>query len=224
METTVTKQFIILSLHPEKGRIIVDQTHFRYSLTGAVIMDFLNQGEITVTDRRVSHSFRKNGDNVHDTIAEIMERPVNPKKISYWISRLSMKSRFVYRETAAYLVSRGILRHEKRYFLGIIPYNRYYQDDTRFRREIIEGLRNVLLRGSQSTKEQMMMIGLLTAARAHKLIAVEPGEKRTLRIKCKEFMKKEDLNQEVKQVIRDIQSAISASIAASAAASSAAGV
>jgi len=48
MESTVTTQFVILCLHPDKGRIMVDNIHFRYSLTGAVLMDFPDQEEISL--------------------------------------------------------------------------------------------------------------------------------------------------------------------------------
>ncbi len=48
MEPAVTTQFVILSLHPDKGRIMIDNIHFRYSLTGTVLMDFLDQEEISL--------------------------------------------------------------------------------------------------------------------------------------------------------------------------------
>jgi hypothetical protein len=218
METTVTQQFVILSLHPERGRIRIDNTHFRYSLIGAVLMDFLNNGELSMNNKRLVPSFRKNGEEVHDTFAEVMERPANPKRVSYWIRRLSMKSRFVFRGTTAQLIHRGILRHEKKYFLNIIPYNCYYISDERFRKEIIDSLREVLLNNKQSVREQRMMIGLIAASRAFRLLAYEPGEKRTIRLKCKEFMKNDEMSSEINQVIREVQSSIAASIAASAAA------
>jgi hypothetical protein len=222
METTITGKFIILSIHPEKGRLRIDNTHFRYTLAGAILMDFLNNGEIKVNNKRIIPSFRRNGDLLHDYMVGKMERSVSPKRISYWISRLSMKMRLIIKETAVQLENRGILRIEKRYFLGLIPYNRYFFSDIRIRKELIDGLRDVLLRSKPPSREQTMLIGLITASGSHKLLVTEPGEKRTLRLKCKEFMKKDELDPEIKQVIRDIQSAISSAIAASAAAAGAA--
>lgn len=221
METTVAQQFVILSLHPERGRIRIDHTHFRYTLIGAVLMDFLNKGELSMDNKRLVPSFRKNGEEVHDTFVEIMERASRNKKISYWIRRLSMKSRFTFKGTAAQLVNRGILRHERRYFLNIFPYNCYYLSDKRFRKEIIDGLREVLLNNKPSVREQRMMIGLIAASRAFRLLAYEPGEKRILRLKCKEFMKNDEMSSEINQVIKEVQSSIAASIAASTAAAGA---
>jgi hypothetical protein len=225
METTITDKFIILSLHPEKGRVRIDNTHLRYTLVGAILMDFLNNGEIKVNNKRIIPSFRRNGDLLHDYMIGKMERSVSPKRISFWISRLSMKMRLIIKETTVQLENRGILRIEKRYFLGFIPYNRYFFSDIRIRKELIDGLRDVLLQSKPSTREQTMLIGLITASRSHKLLVTEPGERRTLRLKCKEFMKKDELDPEIKQVIREIQSAISSAIASSAAtAGAAAGV
>jgi hypothetical protein len=220
MESTVARQFVMLSLHPEKGRIIIYQTQFRYCLIGAYFMDLYNRGEVSLTNKRLSHSFRKNGEPLHDQIAERIERSSRPKRFSYWISRLSSKSRLIFRENIASLVSAGILRHEKRYFLNIIPYNRYFFNDQRARNEIIEGLRGVLLHGRQATDVQMMLIGLIKASDAHSILAREKGEKGTLRKKCSELMKKDELSSEVDKVIREVRAAITSAVIISTATSS----
>jgi len=53
MNYTVAEQFIILAISPETGRISIDGTHFRYSLTGAILMDFFEGEELKVEENRV---------------------------------------------------------------------------------------------------------------------------------------------------------------------------
>jgi hypothetical protein len=53
MNLSVAEQYVILSLNPEKGRISLNDIHFRYSLTGALFMDYHDRGEITIEDKRV---------------------------------------------------------------------------------------------------------------------------------------------------------------------------
>jgi hypothetical protein len=219
MLLTVTRQFVILSLHPEKGRLIIQNSTFRYSLIGAVLMDLLKSSEISMTNHRLIHSFRKNGEQVHDLIAERIERSSKPRRFSYWVRRLSMKSRFIYNDTINALVSNGMLRHEKRFFMNIIPYNRYFLNDKRVRNEIIEGLRGVLLYGKQATSEQMMLIGLLKASSAHSILAREREEKRILKKKCSELMEQDELSSEIDKAIREMRAAIASAVAVSAATS-----
>jgi hypothetical protein len=72
METSIINQFVILSIHPEKGRIIIQNSYYRYGLAGAVLMDFLKRGEISLENRRVKCTFRRNGEIIHDYFAEMM--------------------------------------------------------------------------------------------------------------------------------------------------------
>jgi Txe/YoeB family toxin of Txe-Axe toxin-antitoxin module len=221
MEKTVTSQFIILSLHPAKGRIIINNIHFRYSLTGAVLMDFLNNGEITLDRNRLIARMRKNGDPVHDKFADFFEKSSKPKRLSYWVRRLTRESRLVFRENINTLINSGLIKHERRYFLNIIPYNRYFLSGGNLRIGIINELREILLRDKQATRVQRMLIGLIKASRSSRILAIERGERSTLRKKCNSFSQNDPISTEIEKVISQVQAAIIASItAASTAASS----
>jgi hypothetical protein len=215
MESTITRQFIILALHPEKGRITIQDTYFRYALIGAYFLDLFKNGEISMTNKRLSPSFRRNGDLLHDKIADIIEKSSRLKRFSWWIRRFSTKSRLIRSETISSLVDQGILRHEKRFFLNIIPYNRYFFSDIRSRNEIIEGLRGALLYNKQATGDQMMLIALLKAASATSILSREREEKRMLKIRCSELMKKDEMSSEIDKVIREVRAAIVSAVAIS---------
>lgn len=219
MEASVTKQFIILALHPEKGRIMILQNHFRYALIGSLLMDLLLNGEVTMSHRRLIPSLRKNGERIHDMIAGMMEEKSNPHRVSYWVRRLSLRSNLVYRETVGQMASRGILSHEKRYFLGLIPYNRYNLVDKRHREQILNGLRDVLIHGKEATGVQSMLIGLLKASSASHILAKEKAEKPVLRKLCRNFRTDNEMATEIDRAIREVQAAIVASVTAATAAS-----
>ena len=219
METSITKQFIILSLHPEKGRILIQNTYFRYGLAGAVLMDFLNRGEISLENKRVRTSFRRNGEVIHDLVADMMEKSSRPKRVSYWLGKISMKSRRIFRESINSMISACIIRHERRLFLNIMPYNRYFFYSQNTRNEIYEGLRNVLLHDRAPSTEQLMLIGLLKATRSSSILAKHREEKQPLRRMCDKVGKENVMSSEIDKAIREMQSAIVSSIAISAAVS-----
>jgi hypothetical protein len=219
MENSVTSQFVILSLHPETGRIIMDNIRFRYSLTGALLMDFLDSGEISLDERRLVPSFKMNGDPMHDQFAERIQNSLKRKRISFWVRRFSGKSRFIFNETIRQLINKGALRHEKRYFLNIIPYNRYFFSDIRIRTEIIEDLRNILLHDKSATRKQSMLLGLIKASGSYHILAKERTERRMLRNKCNEFLKKDVFASEIDKAIREVQAAVIASVTAASVAS-----
>jgi hypothetical protein len=188
MELSIPAQFIILSLHPEKGRIIIDHINFRYALTGSVLMDFLDKEEISLRNNRLIPDFRKNGDPVHDMFAEKIQGSLKPKRISYWVRSLTRKRRYVFRETIAPLINKGVLSHERRLFLNIFPYNRYLLTDKRLRSRIIDEIREILLHDKPSTRKQSLLIGLIKASRSYRLLAKEKAERSILRKKCNDFL------------------------------------
>jgi hypothetical protein len=218
MNLSVAEQFVVLSLHPEKGRVIVNSTAFSYSLTGALLMDYLEKSEITTANKRLIPSISKNGEIIHDMFADkIMEDPKS-RRISYWIRRLTRSRRLILREVINSLEKKNIIRTEERKFLNIIPYKRYWQGDARIRYNLIESLRNILLYGKKPEKKEYMLLGLIEASKAYFLLSTEWSERRVLRRKNAEFLKGDIISSEIGNMIREVHAAIVASVIAATAA------
>jgi hypothetical protein len=219
MELSLAKQFLILAINPEKGRITISNIHFRYTLTGALLMDYLDNGELTISNKRITPSFRQNADPVHNMIAERITASSIQRRISHWIGRLTNKYRFMLNNLALTLQMERILRIEYKKFLGIIPYKRYWISDNGIRTALIETLRGILIHGKQPGKREMMMLGLVEASRSYKLLARESGESRHMRKRNLELLKGDIISSEINQAIREVQSAIAASVMAATMAS-----
>jgi hypothetical protein len=181
-------------------------------------MDFLDSGEISLSNKRLIPSFRRNGDPIHDTFAEKIEFIPRPRRISRWVRSLSGKSSFVFKETVNALINKGIMRHERRFFLNIFPYNRFFHTEKSIRTRIIDEIRDVLLHGKPATRKQSMLIGLIKASRCYPLLAKEKGERWVLRRKCNEFMEADEMTSEIGIAIMEVQASIDASVAAATAA------
>jgi hypothetical protein len=131
---------------------------------------------------------------------------------------LVRKSRLVFRENIDLLVNRGIIRHEKRYFLNIIPYNRYYFSNPEIRNQMISELREILLHDKQADKKQIMLIGLIKAAQSFRILAKERNEKYILKKKCNEYMARDVVASEIDKAIKQVQAEIIAAVTAATAA------
>jgi hypothetical protein len=214
MDNSVAEQFVILSLNPEKGRVSIDNIHFRYSLTGALLMDYLEREEFKVENKRVIWSFTMTGDAIHDMFAERIMNSSGNWRISFWIRRLTRKSRLVFREIISSLEKQRLISIEQKKFLGIIPYKRYWFIDTNVRSGIIERLREILLYGKQPGKKEVMLLGLVEASKAYRLLSREKGEVKILRKKNTEILKGDLISSEISQAIREVQAAIAASVTA----------
>ncbi|MCJ7448242.1 MAG: GPP34 family phosphoprotein [Bacteroidales bacterium] len=214
MELSILKQYVILAINPDKGKVSVDGIRFRYTLSGALLMDYLEKGEITMENKLLILSFRKNGDPAHDLYADLITKSSKTRKISFWARRLADRSRYIFRETVSSLEKERILRCEHKKFLNLIPYNRYWFIDKRLRINIIEELRGVLLYNRKATIKQSMLLGLIKASEAHNLLSKEKGELKLIRKKNSEFLKGDVFSTEINQAIKETQAAIIGSVVA----------
>ncbi|NMC40853.1 MAG: GPP34 family phosphoprotein [Bacteroidales bacterium] len=222
MYESVLRSFIIFALDAGKGRFRIDSLRLRYSVAGAILLDLLRNNEITVSEKRVIPSLRRNGDPVHDTVAEMIENQSRHRKVSFWISRLSWKSRFFLNETLKRMSSAGIIRHERKLFLGFFPYNRWYISDIRIQTEIYNSLRRVLLSDEKPSKEVEMLISVIRASESAKLIARNREEKRIVVSAIKNRTHHDSYEGGRESPVYIIQKAVISAISASSAASTAA--
>jgi hypothetical protein len=214
MERSITELFVILALNPEKGRVSLNDIHFRHTLTGALIMDLLEQGEIKIENKRLVPSIKQNGNNLHDMIASIIMKSTKNRRISLWIRRLSFKSRIIFREIISCLEKEKLIRKERRKFLFLIPYYRYWFIDTSVRISLIELLRGILLYGKNPGKKELMLLSLVDVSRAYSTLSRERGESKILRKKNLEILEGDLMSSDIILTIRDVRKAIRASIAA----------
>lgn len=221
MDYSVAKQFLILALNPEKGRVTIDSTHFRFSLTGAILLDYIDGEELRVEEKRVIPSLRVNDDAIHIMFADKIMKSSRNRRISYWIRRLTNKSRFILTEMTKSLEKEKVIRIEHKKFLGLIPYKKYWFLNPGIRSDIIEQLRGILLYGKKPGKKEFMLISILQAAGAHKVLSKEKGETKILRQRCNELIKNDQVSSEISQTVKEINEAIAASITAAIIASQA---
>jgi len=119
-----------------------------------------------------------------------------------------------------YFVKKGILKEEKRRFIGI-PYRLHYVARPGFRRNIIDRYKEVILYNKQPEEHEIMVLGLMYACKMHKVISKGGPERRKIRKKIVEIIKDNAFATEINKTIMEMQAAITASIAATAAMSAA---
>ncbi len=214
MEMIISRQFTVLSLHPERGRITVSAASFRFALAAAAIADFYMNGELSEEDKRLTPSPRHNGDPFHDRLIDLIANSAHPKKILYWIRKLSRKSRQNLEESISVFVSGAGIRHEKKYFLGIFSYSRYYFTDPGVRSSIVENLREIVINGKNPSDEQLLILALMKATNSLSHLASEYSERSVIRGRARELFKKDEFASKYQKFARLIISSVTVATAA----------
>ena len=221
MDYKVTEHFISLSLNPDSGRYLILGNYLTYGIVGAILMDLSLAGKISIEDHQViaGKDISLTGIPAYDRMIRSISESGKLRTIKIWVRRLGNRSAWYRKEMQKYFVKKGILKEEKRRFIGI-PY-RLYVAMPGFRRNIIDRYKEVILYNKQPEEHEIMVLGLMYACKMHKVISKGGPERRKIRKKIVEIIKDNAFATEINKTIMEMQAAITASIAATAAMSAA---
>lgn len=96
METTLNlaEKIYLFSIHPEKGGIISDAYQQRdYVLAGAVIFSLLEDGKITLEEKKIRIKNNTGLNPLQEVAIQRMSRFSHPVSVSRWVNRLSWAGR-----------------------------------------------------------------------------------------------------------------------------------
>ena len=222
MELNIAEKFLLLAHHPNKGRFLISGIMINYGLIGALLLELSAAGKLSVRDKELVLKIRHDSDPVFSEIISTIGQATKPKKMKYWISKLSRKSNRFRKEILQNLEKKRLVRIKHKKFLGLIPYKLSYLTGTKTRDKIIGELKNVVFHPKELTAEEGALLGLTVACKMYRTITTDPKELRILKKKLKVMIKDMPLAEAVDETIKQVQAAIVAAIAASTAATAAA--
>ncbi len=222
MDSKVTEHFISLSLNPDSGRYLILGNYLTYGIVGAILMDLSLAGRIKIENHKViaDNDLSSTGIPAYDRMLRTISESVKIRNIKTWVRRLGTKAAWYRKEMQKYLIGNGILKEEKRRFIGI-PYRLHFVAKLGFRKNLISRYKEVILYNKVPEDHEIMVIGLMFACKMHRIIAKGGQERRKVRKKIVEIVKDNKFAADINKAIMEIQAAITASIAATAAMSAA---
>ena len=210
MTLTLSEKFILIAQHPDKGRLIVAGVPLYYGIAGALLMEMSLQERIVIVDGLVVlKNDKKITDSMMSEVAVMMRQSEKPKKIRFWTNKLYRKANKYKKEILAGMVKNGLLRSERKKFL-FIPYTLIYLRDRRTRDKLIRYLRKAVLYPSsvEVTAEDVALLGLIEAAKMHKVIAENKEELKKIRKELKKVIEESPIAGVVAKTIKEVQAAI----------------
>jgi hypothetical protein len=218
MEMSISRQFSLVCLNPDTGRIRPQQTKYKFALAGAFLLDFYRKGEIMFQDNRIVPGSRRNSDPLHDRLAEALNSSDRPRRITVWIHKFSRKTRLNLREVLDPFVQTGSIQVEIKKILWVFNWNKYNITDPEIRNSVIRSLREVLIENRQPTEELRIMIGLLKITGSLRHIATGHEERVQIRNRyCEIFAEEMNIPEGetfLRHVLRSVKRAIAAEEAA----------
>jgi len=217
--TTLAEDLALLLVDPETGKPVVDGTAFDRVIGGALLLDLVGAGRVTVGGKgskaRVAATGGATGNPLLDAAVERLG--TKERRASSAVERLSSKLRAA---TFEQLVAAGIVVGEPGRILGLFPTTTWRFTKPEPRASLQSGVAAVLTGKGEPDERQAALVSLLYAVKAeHKVV---DGPRRELRARAKEIAEGEWAGSAVSQAVQAVQATVMAAIVASTAAGSAA--
>jgi len=219
------EKFLLLAHHPRKGKFTdsrLSGDYVKYGMMGAIFLDLSLKGAIELKNKVIRVTGKK--DNLYPEAEEILQRlreSRKPKKVKYWIRKMGSRGNRYKKRMLQRMKDKGLIRIEKKKFLGLIPYQKTWLLKTDQRHKMLLHLREVVMGRQKAGTEEAMLLGMIRACRIYRILVQQKGEQKEIKKALKQFMEENAIAGAVDQTLREIQAAIFASIGAASAASAA---
>jgi golgi phosphoprotein 3 len=205
---TLMEEILLLALNDEKGTLsLASSTGIDYCLTGAILMELELLKRIRVEKKSLEVISRTptNNPRFDNALKQIdSSKRIHPPH--YWVSKLRSTIKGLRKELLEELVDKALLREEDHQYLLFFTTTRYPLRDPRTKKDILDRLQKVLLRGESPDPRTLKLIGLVNACSlTNKLVDKE--DRKYARKKAKETSKEDILAEAVKKVIQASASA-----------------
>jgi hypothetical protein len=191
--------------------LIVAGVPLYYGIAGALLMEMSLQERIEIVDGLVVlKNDKKITDPMMSEMAGMMRQQTKRRKVRYWAYKINKRANRFKKELLSRMDKKGVLRLERKRFLWLIPYTVTYLRDRRTRDKLIRHLRKAVLYPSsvEVTSEDVALLGLIEAAKMHKVIAENKDELKRIRKELKKVIEESPIAGVVAKTIKDVQAAI----------------
>lgn len=222
METKVTEDFFILALNAETGYYRVNGNYLTYGVLGAMLMDIALAGIIKLDGRTIiAGKNTVTGTEAFDRMISTISSSAKDRTIRAWLRKFSVRASWYRKGMQKMLVAGGVLKQERKRFLGI-PYSLYYPASSSRTSKLIYRLKDIIFYNKEAEEPELMLLGLAYACRMHRSMSKDSTERRKIRKALVKYIKDNPLASGVSKAIVEMQAAITASISAAVIASSSA--
>jgi golgi phosphoprotein 3 len=220
----LAQDLMLLALNPQTGKIrSAASSALRYSLMGAVLLDLVLQGKLTIDHNRlIVENASTTGDEFLDQcLNEVLASP-RPRSVKFWLTRWSRTYAKFKTVVLQNLVDLGVLVQQEHLILWLFPVQQYFLIDESIQSKLVVRVRAAVLEGIGLDSRMAALVSLIKAS--HLTNAIFMSEERSAtRTRIKAIAKGELVGKAVADTIANAQgamTAVTAAIAVSASGSS----
>ncbi|MEZ5069914.1 MAG: GPP34 family phosphoprotein [Bacteroidales bacterium] len=226
MNTNTAELFLLLIQHPDKARSHLPYHVRNIAYLGAIFLDLNHRNLIRVDAGRVVVQEGSSGTptdqdplpNAHSLVLDQIRQGSRPRRIRFWLSRLSRNGRRIKALTIRDMNEKHLLKTTREKFV-VIPYSSTRLVNKMEQKKLLQDIRDNLFRRKVTDEDLHGILGLIDATRLYRLVCRDRMEIRPCKKKIREIIATEAVSPSVKSILKETRLAIVASMAGAAAAS-----
>lgn len=225
MTLNLTESFLLLALDSNKGKFLIDSIALNYGLAGAALMKLTILKKIQIRDKRVVVIDQTlTGTKYFDEVLERIRSSRKHRTVKFWVNRIGNRLKKLKYKVIGKLIMQGVLREEKRKFLGLIPY-KVFPATNRVPKEELRSKMVHMIRGEETIDaKHLMLLSLLESTKLTRVLFDSKAEYRKWRKSVKELVKEFEMSDLVHTTIKEVCATVVAASTSATVSASAGGV
>ncbi|MEM5816540.1 MAG: GPP34 family phosphoprotein [Desulfitobacterium hafniense] len=200
---TLMEEVLLISLNEEKGNFsFTASTFIDYCLTGAILMELEHLQRIRVSNKTVEVLDARPLNNQRLELAlHQMDSSERHRPPEHWVAKLRSTLKGLRKSLLEEMADKALLREEEQQGFLFFTSTRYPVRDERARKDILDRIHRVLLRGENPDRKTAKLIGLLYASGILPYL-VDKGERKEAKKRAKDITKDDILANAVKKAVQ----------------------
>ncbi len=215
----ISEKLYFLSIRREKGGLSMSaSSQIHIVVHGALLIEMLHKSILDIANGKISVRESRDEDEIYSYILGLWGNIQNPRRIRFWLSRMSTKRVRIKRLLHARMEKKRLISIEKKQFL-FIKWEKPHILDYKMHRELNRRVSNAIF-SNELNKEELIELILLKSLNILRNIFSEKENRRQARRKLKALSVNPPITQGEKDIVLGINRAIRAAHAAAAAGAS----
>lgn len=209
MGLNLVEGFLLLALDNNKGKFLTDSLAINHGLAGATLMKFTILDRVKVEGKKVQvidHS--PTGKDYLDKIMQYIDSSSKQRKVRYWVHRIASKWKTLKYELLNSLTDRGILKRQRKKFLGLFPYSVYPTVNPQPEDELRDKLLKIVENEKEIDAKSLMLFSLMEATKLTRVLFSSKEEYKKGRRKIKELTREFEINPLIHRTIKEVCSVV----------------
>lgn len=204
MELNLIDELTLLALDDEKGIFISEPIHFRYGLSGAIMLELALRNKIEIVDKKVIVKSKVNiGDELLDTYLNLIIESKKEKSLNKWIQIIGSKEKKIKTETVNKLIKKGLLTKKEGKILWVININKYPAQNSLPENKLRKRLNDIIENGKKPKINEIMLISLIDSCNLVKEV-FGTEKSNIIKIKIKDIIENSEISQQINQSVKEV--------------------